>query len=123
MTVEDRELTLLNVCEGKAEALFNRELQAVIDNMADVNTDAQAVREVTLKVRFKPNLKREMAQMDIQATSKLAPFSAHTSVAWLGKDATGRAVAIGKNPNQKDFDFGAEGVDSINKKQKEGTHD
>lgn len=123
MSVEERELSLSNICDGAAEPLFNRELQRVVDNIADVNTNADAVREITLKVRFKPDLKREMAHIDIQAVAKIAPFSPHASAAYLGKNAAGRECAIGRNPNQKDFDFGAEGVDSINKNKKEGTHD
>ncbi|MDH5541941.1 MAG: hypothetical protein OEY64_03140 [Nitrospinota bacterium] len=117
----EQEITLENVGGGVAAELFAIELEKVVANIADPNIEAEGVREITLKVRFKPDKQRKTSPVDISVSSKLAGRRAHSAMAYFGKDQTGRPVVIGYNPNQTTFNFMPEGVSAINEK-KEAKH-
>lgn len=82
--------------------LFNAEFQRVLDNCLDENTDPKKVREVTLKVKIKPDTDRELCKVEIHATSKLAPVTPYPTQFFLGKDS-GRAVAVEDDPKQRNI--------------------
>ena len=67
------EVSLSNVGHGSAIELFDDELKAVLENIADPNTEPDAVRQVILTVKIKPTKERNNAQVLIEAKSKLAP--------------------------------------------------
>ena len=69
----DEKLSLGDLYDGAAIEAANIELQKVLDNIQDPNTDPKAVRKVSLEVKFKPNKDRSLAEVFISATSKLAP--------------------------------------------------
>lgn len=122
--MEKKELTLSNLGGGAAEELFTRELKKVLDNIANPNTEADAARDITLKIKFKPGKDRDTMSIGIVASSGLAPFKGHSTIAFIGKDnTTGRMVVVEHNPRQADFEFGTPpGVTGINQGRKEGTH-
>lgn len=80
--------------------LFNVELQKALDNCLDDNTKATATREVTLKVKIKPDDDRESCKVEIHATSKLAPVHPYPTQFFLGKQH-GKAVAMEDDPKQR----------------------
>lgn len=54
MQLELNQMTLANLGGGAAVERFQEELQKVITNILDPNTEAQAKRSVVLKVTIKP---------------------------------------------------------------------
>ena len=78
LKTSDEKVSLLNLGGGAAVELFDRELNKVLKNIVDPNTEAKKQREVTLKVRKEPDEERFMGQVRIDVTSKTA---AHRSFA------------------------------------------
>ena len=89
----DDKLSLSNLREGAAIEQFDHCLQQVLDNIQDPNTDAEGVREINLKVKFKPDKERALGEVTVQASSKLAPVKALLSRVFLGMDYRGKGMA------------------------------
>lgn len=68
-TIED--ISLFNVCGGAADEQFQRSVQEIIENIADLNTDPKGKRELTLKFEFKPYKNRQGAEVTMTASTKL----------------------------------------------------
>ena len=47
-----------NLCGGAIPEVFDRTLEQVMKNIADINCPAEQKREITLKISFKPVQKR-----------------------------------------------------------------
>jgi hypothetical protein len=92
-------VTLSTLAEGAVLELFQAELNKVLDNIADVNTDPEAKREISIKVRIAPNEKREMADVVVDVTSKLGSFKPVSTLMYLAKHR-GENVAVEHNPKQ-----------------------
>ena len=80
----------IGVGSGVAEELFQRELGAVLANIADVNTQANAKRKIIVEVTFEPVVPREggrprEAAVYVGSSSKLAPVLAAQSQAFFGR--------------------------------------
>jgi hypothetical protein len=99
---ETKHVTLETVGNGAAGELFARELALVIENLVDVNADPKAVREVTLKFKFKPDPGRDTVDVNVFASSKIASVRPAHALAYLGHRA-GKAVLVEHNPNQGDL--------------------
>jgi hypothetical protein len=64
---------LNNFANGAMAERLNQELQKVLDNVADPNTDPKKVRKVTMTVSLSSNDNRELASVSVQVKSTLAP--------------------------------------------------
>jgi len=95
--MEER-LSLANLGKGAAVERFDDELQKVLENILDPNTRPDLVRSVTLTVKIKPNEDRDFANVEIQATSKLAPYDHVPTHIYIGTEK-GRAVAVEPTKN------------------------
>jgi hypothetical protein len=98
----DELVTLHNLAGGAAAELFGVELERVVADILDVNTEAEAVREITVKVKIKPDENRNFAQVAVTVASKLGTPRGVGTMIFLGKQA-GRPVAIENNPDQRDL--------------------
>jgi len=103
--------------DGKAIQAVNYELERVIENCKDPNTEATGVRTVTLKIKVKPSQDRQRADVSIQATSQLAPDAPSTDQMVLARD--GAYVANAKQLTLDDYDEKVSEIDDA----KEGTDD
>jgi len=72
MFTKDEKVSLLNLKEGAAIEAFDHELQRVLDNIVDPNTNPETKREVILKVSIKPDENRDIGEVQIDCTPKLA---------------------------------------------------
>ncbi len=74
---------------------FEDELTKVVENITDINTEAKPAREVIIKVKIKPDPEdRTYCEMEVAATSKLAPVKAYVSKLSVGLDRrTGEVAA------------------------------
>ena len=108
-------LSLATICDGTAVERFDYELQKVLENINDLNTDAEATREITLKVKIKPDENREMLKTEMSISSKPAGLSPVASIGMMGKDIHGNAEAHEyPRPKQQEIEFG-ENVTPMNK--------
>lgn len=92
-------VSLDNLKGGGVRQLFDEELDKVLENIMDPNTEADAVREVTIKVKIKPDKDRSTAAVAIIPSSKLAPAVALGTRMFFGKKG-GKYLAFEHDPEQ-----------------------
>jgi hypothetical protein len=92
-------VTLTNLADGAALELFQSELDKALRNIADPNTDATASRKVTLEITFAPDENREMGEVRVKASSKLAGLKGAKTKVYFGRHQ-GQLVATEWNPKQ-----------------------
>lgn len=78
---------------GAMSEKVNAELSKVLDNIYDPNTDATRTRKLTLTITFKPDDDRALSDVNIQASSKLAPTKGINTRIMIDQDETGKVVA------------------------------
>lgn len=88
-----QELKAATLMGGAAIEKLDHELAKVFANIVDPNTKAQAVRQVTLVIKIKPNDKRDRIEVAAQAVSKLSPDEP-TTVEALVEQARDGSVAV-----------------------------
>jgi hypothetical protein len=104
-------INLVTLAGGAAVERFDRELSRVLNNIADVNTDAEQVREITLKIKFKPTAEREhgLIAVRVGAESKLAAAKAHGTGIYMVRTVSGFS-AVNADPRQPGFQFEGSGT-------------
>lgn len=83
MSERFKKLKLNTLNSGAVEELFDEELKKVLSNIHDVNIEADAVREIVIKVKIKPSKDRRSAVTSVQSYSKLAPCVPHEGSLFL----------------------------------------
>lgn len=94
-------ITLQNLSKGAASELFERELNEVMKNINDKNTEAKKTRTITLKISIAPNNDRSACETTLQCTSTLAPVKGVDSSILLGKE--GNKLTAYKSYEQEDM--------------------
>lgn len=84
---------------GAVRELFQAELERVLENIADINTDPQVARTITLSVTLKPGPKRESADVKVKCASKLAGIVTVNTQLFMGRHQ-GKLVAVENDPRQ-----------------------
>jgi len=102
---DDRKLSLDNIGGGVALDLFNEKLQEVMENILDPSTEEKAVREITIKFKFKPNGERTVNKVAVLGSVKLGPTKAYDTKAFIGQNAEGTFEAYEHNPSQMTMAF------------------
>ena len=103
-------LTIESLAGGGAVELFHRELDRVLANIQDPNTEAKEVRAVILQLRIKPTQDRESGVVSVQCRSKLAPPQPLVNQVFMGR-RDGKLVAVTHDPKQSTlFDQGSSDV-------------
>lgn len=82
--MEYKEVNLDTLNGGSAKDLFDEEFKKVLNNINDINSEPDAVREVKLIFKIKPSKDRRSATTSVQATSKLAGAIPHQGSMFLG---------------------------------------
>ena len=92
---------------GAFTAQINRAMEEVTKNIQDPNTDAVAVRKITVVIAMKPNENRNFVATGVQTKTQLAPALGAVTAISMGKNLkTGEveAVEIGNQiPGQMSF--------------------
>ena len=70
---------------GVLDAYFQRELDLVLDNIADPNTPAEKKREIILTVTIIPDKTREIGIIAVNSKNKLAPTEGYASHLTMGE--------------------------------------
>lgn len=92
-------VTLFTIAAGAAAELFDRELMAVAENILDLNTEAEKVREITLKFKIKPDANRGFGMVSIDVTSKTGPTRGVGTTFFFGRRG-GKAFVAENSPKQ-----------------------
>jgi hypothetical protein len=100
--MDSQVVTLTNLADGAAVELFQEALSSVLRNIAEPNTDAKTVREISLKVRIKPNEERQVGDVLLSTAVKLASLKGVHALVYIGRHA-GEYVAV-EQPRQLTFD-------------------
>jgi hypothetical protein len=101
-TEEDR-ASLLTLARGAAIERFDDELQRVLNNIVDPNTGG-GVREVTLKVKIKPDANRTTGAVEILCTSKVQAAQPCSTMFYIGRQGT-MGVAFEHDPQQMSMPY------------------
>lgn len=118
--MELKELTLNEIGDGTIPELFAHELNKLLMNIDDPNTDPASVRKINIELIFVPSQNRDAAAIKISVTSKLAhTMPAGTTVHLYRKAGVLKACII--DPNQGNM-FGDESPLEVvgEKKENEG---
>lgn len=97
--MEREQVNLGNLCGGAIEEVFQREFASVLANIADVNTNAEAKRKITLEFTITPFEDRSGAQVTFACKSKTVPVEAVKGTVFLERKGLS-FVAVPHDPKQ-----------------------
>lgn len=89
------ELYMVNLndfAEGALAARFNEELQKVLENIADPNTDPKKNRTITVQVNVHGDERRDVLNASVVAKSKLQPAIETDTKILMGADERGNII-------------------------------
>lgn len=112
-------LSLESLGNGGAMELFNHELEKVLANCLDINTDHKFKRSIFIELKVMPDEKRETAALKIEVGTKLASPRGLVNQVFLGVEE-GKAVAVTFDPKQSDLFNGDTKVTPITRTSKAG---
>jgi hypothetical protein len=92
-------VTLDTIAGGALAELFEAELARILSNITDPNTDPSAKRAITLQVKFTPNRDRDVADVEVTCSSKLAGIMTVNTQVFVGRHQ-GRLIAVESDPRQ-----------------------
>ncbi len=83
---------LNEIGNGALQEHFERELEKVIENLLDINTDPSKARKITLNVNLKSDDNRELVFVEVGAKSTLVAFDSTPLILTNGVDSNGERV-------------------------------
>ncbi len=86
-------IDLSGLADGAVSERFQLELQRVLENIADPNTDPKKARTLTLTLTLRGNELRDIASVSIVAKTKLAPARDVEAHLLIDQDSKGHIVA------------------------------
>ena len=102
MFTREDPMSLTNLGDGAAIEQFDEELQKVLDNIVDPNTEAKQVRKIILTVSIKPDDDRSIGEICIECDSRKGPqlkFFTKCLIGRTGKHGEARELDV----QQKSF--------------------
>lgn len=98
--MQEQMVSLATMGNGAVIERADEEIQKVLSNIVDPNTDPTKVREVTIKLTIRPNEDRDVASVHIGVSSKLASATPVHTTMMIG--CVGKLVAATERYNDKD---------------------
>lgn len=93
---------------GVLKEKFDQELTRVLENIADPNTKEDAIRKISLDIKFKPDTDREVALVEINSKATLAATKAVGTKILIDRDIESNKVfasEFGKNQLKGQMDI------------------
>lgn len=87
-----KNIDLSTLADGAVAERLNIEMQKVLDNVTDPNTDAVKARKITLTLTVKPNENRKSADIKVSAKTTLAPAKEVASLFIIDTDSAGKVT-------------------------------
>lgn len=101
-------IELKDFAGGALQEQFEKSFEKIIENLQDPNTSFKAAREISIKLKFAQNERRDDVSVVVSVGEKLAPQEAMTTSFAIGKNlATGEMYA-------EEYGKGIRGQMSIN---------
>lgn len=105
--MQQREIRRLDeLMDGALTERFNMEMERVLQNVFDPNTDPRAKRGITIAISIAPNERRDAAEFKVDVKSKLAHPLAVSQTVLLAQNDDGAVTATevtNQVPGQLDF--------------------
>jgi len=79
-------VTLTTLLDGAAVELFQFELDRVLRNIENENTDPKAARKIVVEVTFLPDDDRGAGYVDVKVNGKLAAIRSDQKRVYFGRD-------------------------------------
>lgn len=99
--MEYKPVSLSTIANGAAEELFQAELQEILENIQNINTDPESKRSITIQLVFQPNDDRRILKVGVAVKKNIAAVRGAATVLYTG-DAKrdGKFQALEHNPKQ-----------------------
>lgn len=95
---QEKKQSIMQMANGAFLERVDYEMERVVDNILDLNTDPKKVRKITVTIELKPDSDRSMIGVSVTAKSTLAPTNpVGTSLAFVN-DVNGEAVLAEMTP-------------------------
>lgn len=88
MILSESKVTLESIGGGALPELFQRELQAVLLNMADHNAECKVKRKIVIEIGFVPTAQRDACAVEMKCVSKLAAVVPQITQLLLGQEGS-----------------------------------
>jgi len=99
-----KSLSLRNMNGGAVHDIFDAEIEKILANIADLSVKPDAMRELTIHIKIKPDKTRRSASIEAQVTTKLPPMPASIGALYLERE-NGDLVAYPDDPRQAELDL------------------
>jgi ectoine hydroxylase-related dioxygenase (phytanoyl-CoA dioxygenase family) len=99
--------SLMALANGAVIERIEDETRAVLENILDPNTDAEAVRKITATFSFKPDEKRRSVTVEVAISSKTAAATKVKTMIFIGHGHDGEPIMAEDNPTQTRMEFQA----------------
>lgn len=86
-------LNLSKLASGGVQEIFDMEIEKLLDNIQDPNTEADKPRKLTLTLTLVPDESRELIKLDSQIKLALAPTKSVTTNLISGTNINGEVEA------------------------------
>ena len=91
---------------GAIAERFALELERVVENIQDPNTEPTKTRKIEVSLTFRPDESREFAETSLRVTSRLAPLRDVGELTFFGRSG-GEFVAVRRDPAQLELPSGS----------------
>lgn len=85
-------VNLNELANGAVQEKFDREVQKVMENIADPNTDFKKKRKIQVTLTFQADEQRDIAAVEVEAKSTLAPSKGVMTKFVLDQDSDGKVI-------------------------------
>ena len=89
-----RHFNLETFAGGELSRQINRDIEAVMRNVVDPNTDVKAKRKITVTIEFEPNEQRNFITTNVNSKPTLAPALGAVTALGVQQDLTSGAIDV-----------------------------
>ncbi len=97
-------LNLSTLADGAVQERFQIELERVLANLMDPNTDHKKKRKLQLTLTFQTDERRNLSSVDVDTKTTLAPAVGITTTILMDRDNDGNAVGAEYIQQRLNFD-------------------
>lgn len=94
-------INLQDLANGSVAERINIELQKVLENIADPNTDARKARKLQITLTFKADEERDIANLSVQVKPTIVPAKNAETKILLDYDSAGKVTGAELKSSQK----------------------
>jgi hypothetical protein len=98
----EQPVTLYTIGNGVLGELFDRELERVVADILDLNSEAEAKRSISIKVNIAPDANRNFGMVGIEVASTLGKPKPVGTQMFFGRK-NGKIIAVENVPQQSEL--------------------